>query len=81
MFLNFTCILLFPSQLLYFSTFLTIMKNQKKKILFFSFKKCFDITRKVTYLNLKTWYNEMREHCPHIPCILVANKIDGKYFI
>jgi predicted GTPase len=20
----------------------------------------------------------MREHCPHIPCILVANKIDGK---
>jgi Rab-like protein 2 len=37
----------------------------------------FDVTRKVTYLNLKTWYSEMREHCPNIPCILVANKIDA----
>jgi len=36
----------------------------------------FDITRKVTYMNLKTWYNEMRENCPSIPCILIANKID-----
>jgi Rab-like protein 2 len=37
----------------------------------------FDVTRKVTYLNLKTWYSEMREQCPDIPCILVANKIDA----
>jgi len=37
----------------------------------------FDVTRKVTYLNLKTWYSEMREQCPNIPCIVVANKIDA----
>nr|BAJ21350.1 Rab-family small GTPase RabX32 [Tetrahymena thermophila] len=37
----------------------------------------FDITRKITYLNLKKWYTEMREHCPDIPCILIANKIDA----
>jgi len=37
----------------------------------------FDVTRKVTYLNLKTWYSEMRDQCPDIPCILVANKIDA----
>ena len=36
----------------------------------------FDATRKVTYDNLKIWYNEMRNHCPHIPCIIIANKID-----
>eukprot|EP00330_Aristerostoma_sp_ATCC50986_P014102 CAMPEP_0114593106 /NCGR_PEP_ID=MMETSP0125-20121206/14756_1 /TAXON_ID=485358 ORGANISM="Aristerostoma sp., Strain ATCC 50986" /NCGR_SAMPLE_ID=MMETSP0125 /ASSEMBLY_ACC=CAM_ASM_000245 /LENGTH=154 /DNA_ID=CAMNT_0001792065 /DNA_START=140 /DNA_END=604 /DNA_ORIENTATION=+ len=36
----------------------------------------FDISRKLTYINLKTWYSEMREHCPDIPCIVVANKID-----
>eukprot|EP01017_Pseudomicrothorax_dubius_P027816 TRINITY_DN3250_c0_g1_i1.p1 TRINITY_DN3250_c0_g1~~TRINITY_DN3250_c0_g1_i1.p1 ORF type:complete len:154 (+),score=38.08 TRINITY_DN3250_c0_g1_i1:97-558(+) len=36
----------------------------------------FDISRKVTYLNLKTWYTEMRENCPDIPCLLIANKID-----
>merc|ERR1719473_2695282 len=32
----------------------------------------FDATRKVTYENLKTWYSEMRSHCPHIPCIIIA---------
>ena len=36
----------------------------------------FDGTRKVTYDNLKIWYNEMRTHAPHIPCIVIANKID-----
>jgi Rab-like protein 2 len=36
----------------------------------------FDATRKVTYNNLKNWYNEMRKHCPHIPVIIIANKID-----
>ena len=36
----------------------------------------FDATRKVTYDNLKIWYNEMRSHCPHIPVIIIANKID-----
>ena len=36
----------------------------------------FDATRKVTYENLKIWYSEMRSHCPHIPCIVIANKID-----
>jgi len=36
----------------------------------------FDVTRKQTYLNLKHWYTELRQHCPTIPCILVANKVD-----
>ena len=33
--------------------------------------------RKVTYRNLGTWYAELREFRPEIPCVLVANKIDG----
>ncbi len=37
----------------------------------------FDATRKITYQNLAKWYAEMRTHCPDIPCLLVANKIDG----
>jgi Rab-like protein 2 len=37
----------------------------------------FDVTRKITYKNLKKWYGEMRKHCPKIPCILIANKIDS----
>ena len=36
----------------------------------------FDATRKVTYDNLTIWYNEMRNHIPHVPCIVIANKID-----
>ncbi len=36
----------------------------------------FDITRKLTYQHLKKWYSELRNHCPSIPVILVANKID-----
>ena len=35
-----------------------------------------DAQRKITYTNLKDWYKEMRSHCPHIPCIVIANKID-----
>ena len=38
----------------------------------------FDLTRKETYKHLTNWYGEMRAMCPNIPCILVANKIDGK---
>ncbi|XP_010632523.1 rab-like protein 2B isoform X2 [Fukomys damarensis] len=37
----------------------------------------FDVQRKVTYKNLSTWYAELREFRPEIPCIVVANKIDG----
>lgn len=36
----------------------------------------FDATRKVTYENLRNWYNEFRNHCQHVPCIVIANKID-----
>lgn len=36
----------------------------------------FDVTRKITYQNLRNWYKEMRDHCPDIPCCLIANKID-----
>lgn len=34
--------------------------------------------RKVTYKNLSNWYKELREFRPEIPCIVVANKIDGE---
>ena len=36
----------------------------------------FDIERKVTYKNLGSWYREMRQYRPDIPCLVVANKID-----
>mmetsp|Transcript_17292 Transcript_17292/g.35629 ORF Transcript_17292/g.35629 Transcript_17292/m.35629 type:complete len:217 (+) Transcript_17292:62-712(+) len=39
----------------------------------------FDVTRKQTYKQLSEWYRELREYCPEIPCILVANKIDVDY--
>lgn len=39
----------------------------------------FDVTRKLTYQHLNDWYNELREYCPDIPVILVANKIDIDY--
>ncbi|XP_041263006.1 ADP-ribosylation factor-related protein 1-like isoform X4 [Onychostruthus taczanowskii] len=38
----------------------------------------FDVQRKVTYKNLNSWYKELREFRPEIPCIVVANKIDGE---
>lgn len=34
--------------------------------------------RKVTYKNLNSWYKELREFRPEIPCVVVANKIDGE---
>uniref|UniRef100_A0A8B9PBY4 RBL2A protein n=1 Tax=Apteryx owenii TaxID=8824 RepID=A0A8B9PBY4_APTOW len=37
----------------------------------------FDVQRKVTYKNLSSWYKELREFRPEIPCIVVANKIDA----
>merc|ERR1719375_1781195 len=37
----------------------------------------FDITRKITYKNLEMWYKEMRLHCPDIPVICIANKVDS----
>jgi len=37
----------------------------------------FDVTRKVTYKNMEKWYKEMRLHCPDIPVICVANKVDA----
>ncbi|XP_010150293.1 PREDICTED: rab-like protein 2A, partial [Eurypyga helias] len=36
----------------------------------------FDVQRKVTYKNLNSWYKELREFRPEIPCVVVANKID-----
>eukprot|EP00438_Fugacium_kawagutii_P017882 Skav216102 [mRNA] locus=scaffold2042:289663:293116:- [translate_table: standard] len=36
----------------------------------------FDVTRKITYKNLETWYHEIRHYCPDIPVVCVANKID-----
>ncbi|KAM5171250.1 rab-like protein 2A [Mantella aurantiaca] len=37
----------------------------------------FDVQRKITYKNLSSWYQELREYRPEIPCIVVANKIDA----
>ncbi|NXS52760.1 RBL2A protein, partial [Brachypteracias leptosomus] len=37
----------------------------------------FDVQRRVTYKNLNSWYKELREFRPEIPCIVVANKIDA----
>jgi Rab-like protein 2 len=39
----------------------------------------FDVTRKLTYQHLTDWYAELREYCPDIPVVLVANKIDVDY--
>eukprot|EP01137_Pigoraptor_chileana_P034934 Opistho-2@28208 len=39
----------------------------------------FDVTRKQTYKSLDTWYKELREYRPEIPCIVLANKIDVDY--
>ena len=41
----------------------------------------FDVTRKATYTNLLAWYSELRQYCPHIPCICIANKIDVDYAV
>ena len=36
----------------------------------------YDVTRRDTYTNIKTWYNEIKESTPTIHLILVGNKID-----
>ena len=38
----------------------------------------FDVQRKITYRNLAIWYKELRDYRPEIPCLVVANKIDGE---
>eukprot|EP01083_Nonionella_stella_P266273 900983_1 len=39
----------------------------------------FDVTRKVTYQNLNSWFKELRQYRKKIPCHVVANKIDNDY--
>ena len=39
---------------------------------------CFDVTRKATYQHLGAWYDEMRDACENIPCILVATCVEIK---
>lgn len=41
----------------------------------------FDATRKVTYNNLRTWWDELQEYCKGVPTFVVANKIDEDYGI
>ncbi|KAI0228975.1 Rab-like protein 2A [Lamellibrachia satsuma] len=41
----------------------------------------FDVTRKITYKNLPSWYTELRQYRPEIPCLCAANKIDVDYSI
>ncbi|KAA6395953.1 MAG: putative Rabl2a protein [Streblomastix strix] len=38
---------------------------------------CFDVTRKLTYTNMKKWWDELQAHSPNVPAICVANKIDA----
>ena len=40
--------------------------------------KVFDVTRKITYKNLPTWFQELRKYRPEIPCLCAANKIDSE---
>ena len=51
---------------------LTIMVVRSHTI----FLQVFDISRKVTYANLKKWFQELRRICQSCPVICVANKID-----
>lgn len=39
----------------------------------------FDVTRKITYKNLESWYQELQQHAKGIPTLVVANKIDIDY--
>ena len=42
-----------------------------------AFILCFDVARKDLFKNLKKhWYAELRHHCPDVPIILTATKID-----
>jgi len=36
----------------------------------------FDCTRKITYMNLNGWYQELRKYRPNVPVIVVCNKVD-----
>ena len=37
----------------------------------------FDLTNAESYVQLNTWYAELRQHCPNIPGLLAANKLDA----
>lgn len=39
----------------------------------------FDVTRKVTYTNMTSWYKELQQYRKGIPVLVVANKIDVDY--
>lgn len=39
----------------------------------------FDVTRKVTYTNMNSWYKELQQYRKGIPVLVVANKIDVNY--
>ncbi len=38
----------------------------------------FDVTSKVSYRNVKEWYDLLIKHCPNIPIVLCGNKVDCK---
>ena len=50
-------------------------------VMLLSLPQVFDVTRKITYKNLSNWYRELRQNRPDVPCILCANKIDGKWCV
>mmetsp|Transcript_647 Transcript_647/g.773 ORF Transcript_647/g.773 Transcript_647/m.773 type:complete len:137 (-) Transcript_647:40-450(-) len=37
----------------------------------------FDVTSRVTYKNVPTWYSDLVRTCPNIPVVLVGNKVDS----
>ena len=42
-----------------------------------AFFLCFDVSNRHLFKNLKKyWYSELRHHCPDVPIILTATKID-----
>eukprot|EP00121_Abeoforma_whisleri_P001180 Awhi_evm1s1047 len=38
----------------------------------------FDVTERVTYKNVPTWYRDLNRACENIPIVLCGNKVDEK---
>ena len=38
----------------------------------------FDVTSRISYKNVPTWYKEITRICQHIPIVICGNKIDVK---
>lgn len=36
----------------------------------------FDVTSRITYINVPKWFQDIRRACGDIPCVLLGNKVD-----